>query len=235
MSRLVVGTWALASLGLPALMVCGCRQAPQKAAASPAAIASAAPASHSPVEVATKLGELYKRRDYEGVAALIEERHRAPTVNTLKAIDEVLSLNDQIAGLARDSFTGPLEDPWSLGFMRQYLGLFSSSTTFISQSFAGESVVVTFQQADKIPLSTARFVAGPDGAWRYCPDESGDRILESMLQLKPVLQKILVELRSGVTFDQYADAFHRRVIPCLRIATGRDATLASSELEDGRD
>ena len=222
------------SLAIAATLPWGCREAPKRAAASvksqlhPATVAP----NQSPVQVAKKLGELHQRGDYAGVASLIVEHSRDKTVATLRTIDEVLAINEKIVIIARDRFIEPLEAAWSLGFMRHRLGLFSTETTFINQTFVGEDAVVTFQEGDSIPLSTARFTVNAEGAWRYCPDDSPANFHDAMALLKSRLSEILAELSRGLTFEQYSDAFYQRIVPCLRGAVGTQATVATVSEDD---
>ena len=224
------------NLAMAAALPWGCRDAPGRAAASvkpqphPATVAP----NQSPVQVAKKLRELHHRGDYDGVASLIVESRREKTVATLRAIDEAIAINEKIVSIARDRFIEPLEDGWSLGFMRDHLGLFSRETTFINQTFVGEEAVVTFQEGDSIPLSTARFTVNADGAWRYCPEKSPENFLDAMTLLKARLGEILTELNHGLTFEQYSDAFYHRVVPCLRGAVGTQATVATVNEDDAQ-
>ncbi len=181
-------------------------------------------ASLSPAEVMTRLHDAHLRRDYETISTLITADEREAIMALLRSLDGVLDANDRVGRAASRRYAGVSQNPWSLGFMENNLGVFSRDIRVINQTIRGETALVNLQEGDNVPIVRAKLVRA-DGCWRYSPELPPKSMNRELDRLASLLAEIEGSLDRGLDMDTYIDAFWVRVLPQMeKVAMAKDAT-----------
>jgi hypothetical protein len=183
---------------------------------------SVAAASRSPAEITQLLQTLHQQHDYAAIGPLIVADRRAAMLKLLRAIDDVLSANNELQDAARQAFGAAVTGIWDISVMENNIGPFSSRVAVINQTFKGNTATVTLQEGDNVPLARVPFDWVGD-CWQYRPEATPAQILPELGTLAGILRELANSTREGASFDACFDAFTERVFPQMRrIMTASD-------------
>jgi hypothetical protein len=208
----------------------GCRpQPPVESPNSVHAPSAAGPAvaepdaAMSPVACTMMLGDLHRRRDYDGLAGFILEDQRESTLSFLRAVDGVLDANSRLRGSAIERYGRVLADSWDLSAIQNNLGVFSTDTRILGQRFRGERAEVTLQEGEQVPLVRAQF-RRVNRIWLLVPEPIPTAIAPELTRLGREIDALADRVEAGADYLEYLKAFPEKIAPLIaRVMSADDA------------
>jgi len=189
-------------------IVAGCRrQVPDSAAAQGASPADAADTLRS-------IRQWYQAGQYRLIEPYVVAERRTQLVDTLMAVDQVLSASRRLQKLVSDQLGVDIAQAWDLSHLQYSIGPFSRDVKVIRSQQQGGRATVVIQVAQRIPLLDVQFVRDQAGLWQYAPDDPVTGLPDGLRQLARSLNDLADELaKTRLTRQQFKQRFDRQVLP----------------------
>jgi len=155
------------------------------------------PARSSPRETIARLIAAREQRQYQVMRELIVPEHARDVIATLAAVDDFLSVNDQLCDLIRSEIGLGTADAIDQGQLAYHLDVFSRNVKVLDESIAGHDARVAFLVDERLPARHAQLRL-LDGTWRYDPG-AGEfaKLSQAFERMAHGLRQVLEGLRRG--------------------------------------
>ena len=178
--------------------------------------ADAATQAGDPAQVVSVWRKWRDQRRYRLLEACIEPAHRAAFIDTMLAVDLVLTADQEARQAIAEVLGEHRTESWDLSALGNNLGIFSNEINIISVERDGDRATLTFQVGDRLPLETAQLRAGPKG-WLYAPGpgpiELAPRFRSLAMALSEVAELIRRDRPTAACSNQ---EFRLRIYPRLK-------------------
>lgn len=151
----------------------------------------------SPRAVLKRLSEAYRERAFRTIEPLVIRESAGETVQTLTAISDFLSANDELGRVVQETFGQGLARATDQSGIAGSLDIFSDNVSLLEERIDGEAAVVTFLIEGRLPLREAKMRL-QDGRWRYDPGGGYDpSVPEAFRRMAEGLRMVATDLKAG--------------------------------------
>lgn len=186
----------------------------------------------SPLDVARRLIEFRRQRQYEQLYSCIIRAEQHHVVKFLMAVDEFIAANKRLCDYVRENISVALADAIDYAHLAGNLDLFSDHVELLDQRVEGEKATVTFLVDNALPARRT-VMRREDGVWRYDPGRSDASVAApAIMEMTKGVQTVLRMLNDGTLDagavksrpDLLTDELRVRMLPGVRMLPSESST-----------
>jgi len=158
----------------------------------------------------------YQCGAYARLRPYIDPAENDHVIDMLLALDELMAANAGALAAIRAACPQADVSPFDLGYLRDWMDLFSRELAIVGEERTGDRAVVTAQVGNRVPLIRLHF-AQRAGRWVYLPGPVPPEAVAAVRRLARSLDlfRLVVDSQRHVTVKWLEHEYHLRIRPKL--------------------